>query len=183
MFKKILGVWAVCQMGISYSHEFSDSEYRRQFTSVIGHGDDVVSGVSPRGTGGSLSHRTASVGVGVPKEDHEEVLLERNGLRETLGKTHSALDATQAHVQVLESGHTRMETQLDLLIRMQQPVARPACAAQTPPSLRGTDPDLKQTHLKHGMCAQFACKIERIRKFRLSNDREWSSEARTQLCL
>ena len=59
------------------------------------------------------------MGVGVPKEEHEKVLLELNGLRETLGKTQSALDATQAHVQALESGHTRMEAQLDLLIRIQ----------------------------------------------------------------
>ena len=59
------------------------------------------------------------MGVGVPKEKHEKVLLELNGLRETLGKTQSALDATQARVQALESGHTRMEAQLDLLIRIQ----------------------------------------------------------------
>uniref|UniRef100_M4B6B3 Uncharacterized protein n=1 Tax=Hyaloperonospora arabidopsidis (strain Emoy2) TaxID=559515 RepID=M4B6B3_HYAAE len=107
----------------------------------IGHGDDVVSEVSPRGTGGSLSHRAASVGVGVPKEEHEKVLLEMNGLRDTLGKTHGALDATQARVQALESGHTRNEAQLDLLIRIQQPMARPTSAVQAPPSSRGTDPD------------------------------------------
>uniref|UniRef100_M4B4F1 Uncharacterized protein n=1 Tax=Hyaloperonospora arabidopsidis (strain Emoy2) TaxID=559515 RepID=M4B4F1_HYAAE len=95
----------------------------------IGHDDDVATGVSPHGTGGSLAHREASVEVGVPKEGHEKVLLELNGLRDTLGKTQSALDATQAYVQVLESGHTRMETQLDLLIRMQQPMARPTSAA------------------------------------------------------
>uniref|UniRef100_M4B7H5 Uncharacterized protein n=1 Tax=Hyaloperonospora arabidopsidis (strain Emoy2) TaxID=559515 RepID=M4B7H5_HYAAE len=81
------------------------------------------------------------VAVGVPKEEHEKVLLEMSGLRETLGKTQSALDATQARVQVLESGHTRMEAQPDLLIRMQQPMARPTSAAQAPPSSCGTDPD------------------------------------------
>ena len=79
--------------------------------------------------------------VGVPKEEHEKVLLELNGLRETLGKTQSALDATQARVQALESGHTRMEAQLDLLIRIQQLMARPTSAAQAPPSSSGTDPD------------------------------------------
>uniref|UniRef100_M4BA86 Uncharacterized protein n=1 Tax=Hyaloperonospora arabidopsidis (strain Emoy2) TaxID=559515 RepID=M4BA86_HYAAE len=42
---------------------------------------------------------------------------------------------------------------------------------------------LKQAHVKHRMCAQFAWKVERIRKSLLSNDREWSNEARTQLCL
>ena len=64
----------------------------------IGHDDDVVSGVSPHETGGSLAHPAASVEVDVPKEEHEKVLLELNGLRETLGKTQSALDATQARV-------------------------------------------------------------------------------------
>uniref|UniRef100_M4B3T3 Uncharacterized protein n=1 Tax=Hyaloperonospora arabidopsidis (strain Emoy2) TaxID=559515 RepID=M4B3T3_HYAAE len=107
----------------------------------IGHDNDVVSGVSPHGTGGSLAHRAASVEVGVPKEEHEKVLLELNGLCETLSKTQSALDASQARVQTLESGHIRMEAQLDLLIRMQQPMARPASAAQAPPISRGTDPD------------------------------------------
>ena len=56
-------------------------------------------------------------------EEHEKVLLELSGLRETLGKTQSALDATKARVQALESGHTRMESQLDLLVRIQQPMA------------------------------------------------------------
>uniref|UniRef100_M4BF53 Uncharacterized protein n=1 Tax=Hyaloperonospora arabidopsidis (strain Emoy2) TaxID=559515 RepID=M4BF53_HYAAE len=105
----------------------------------IGHDDDVVSGVSPHGTGGSLAHRAASVEVGVLKQEHEKVLLELSGLRETLGKTQSALDATQACIQALESGHTRMEAQLDLLIWMQQQMAKPTSAAQAPPSSRGTD--------------------------------------------
>ena len=34
----------------------------------IGHDNDVVSGVSPHGTSGSLAHRAASVEVGVPKD-------------------------------------------------------------------------------------------------------------------
>ena len=108
----------------------------------IGHDDDVVSGVSPHGTGGSLAHRAPSVEVGIPKEEHEKVLLELRGLRETLGKTQSVLVATQARVEALESGHTRMEAQLDLLIRMQQPMARPTSAAQAPPSSHGKDPGM-----------------------------------------
>ena len=79
--------------------------------------------------------------VGVPKEEHEKVLLEVNGLRKTLGKKQSALDATQACVQALESGHTLMEAQIELLVRIQQPMARSTSAAQAPPSSRGTDPD------------------------------------------
>ena len=39
--------------------------------------------------------------VGVPKEKHEKVLLELSVIRETLGKTESALDAMQARVQAL----------------------------------------------------------------------------------
>ena len=35
----------------------------------IGHDDDVVSGVSPHKTGGSLDHRAAPVLVSVPKEE------------------------------------------------------------------------------------------------------------------
>ena len=95
------------------------------------------------------------MGVGVPKEEHEKVLLELNGLRETLGKTQSALDATQARVQTLESGRTRMEAQLDLLIWMQQPMARPTSAAQAPPSSRGTDPDTAEAIPRRtmGVCA------------------------------
>ncbi|CAI5733685.1 unnamed protein product [Peronospora destructor] len=98
-------------------------------------------GVAPHGTGGSLAHRAASEVVGIPKEEHEKVLLELSGLRETLGKTQSAFDAMRARVQALELGQARMEAQLDLLIRIQQPMARPTYAAQAPPSSRGTDPD------------------------------------------
>ena len=84
----------------------------------IGHDDDVVSVVSPHGTGGFLAHREASVVVGVPKKKHEKVLLEVSGLRATLGNTQRSLDATQARVQALELGQTRMEAQLDLLIQI-----------------------------------------------------------------
>ena len=84
----------------------------------IGHGDDVVSGVSSHETGGYLAHREASVVVGVPKKKHEKVLLEVSGLRATLGNTQRSLDATQARVQALELGQTRMEAQLDLLIQI-----------------------------------------------------------------
>ena len=83
-------------------------------------------------------------GLVVPKEEHEKVLPELSGLREILGKTQSELDATQARVHALKSGHNRMEAQLDLLIWMQQPMARPTSVAQAPQSSRGTDPDTAQ---------------------------------------
>ena len=82
------------------------------------------------------------------------MLLELIGLRETLGKTQSALDAMQvgvqaselgqARVQALEMGEAQMEGQLDLLIRMQQPMARPTYAAQDPLSSRGKDHDMAE---------------------------------------
>ena len=48
--------------------------------------------------------------VGVPKEEHEKVLLELSGLREIFGNTQSALDAMQARVQALELGQARVPT-------------------------------------------------------------------------
>ena len=111
----------------------------------------IASGYSPHETGGYLAHRAASLVVGVSKEEHEKVLLELSGLRETLGKTQSALDAMQSRVQALELDQARVRTlmlslsrvegQLDLLIRKQQPTARPYYPAQSPPSSHGTDPD------------------------------------------
>ena len=103
--------------------------------------DVVVLGVAPHGTGGSLAHRAASEEVGKPEDELEKLRHEVSCLRETLGKTQSALDATQARLQAMELGQTRMEAQLDLLIRMQRPMAMPHVAAQAPPSSRGTDPD------------------------------------------
>ena len=67
----------------------------------IGHDNDVFSGVSPRGTAGSHTHRAASMVVGVPKKEHKKVLPKLSGLREALGKTKSALDARQARVKAL----------------------------------------------------------------------------------
>ena len=103
--------------------------------------DVVVLGVAPHGTGGSLAHRAASEEVGKPEDELEKLRHEVSCLRETLGKTQSALDATQARLQALELGQTRMEAQLDLLVRIQRPRAMPHVAAQAPPSSRGTDPD------------------------------------------
>uniref|UniRef100_M4BUF1 Uncharacterized protein n=1 Tax=Hyaloperonospora arabidopsidis (strain Emoy2) TaxID=559515 RepID=M4BUF1_HYAAE len=127
----------------------------------IGHDDDVVSGVSPHGAGGSLAHRAASVEVGGPKEDHEMILFELSGLRETLGKTQSELDATQARVQALESGHPpgwrpsltswfgfskRWQGQPPRCKRLQVHVGRIPIR-------------LKQSNVEHRMCAQFAWKV------------------------
>uniref|UniRef100_M4BDB3 Uncharacterized protein n=1 Tax=Hyaloperonospora arabidopsidis (strain Emoy2) TaxID=559515 RepID=M4BDB3_HYAAE len=112
MFKYIHGVGAILPKGNLILPMSSPTLGTLDTLPYIGidHDDDVVSGVSPHGTGGSLAYRAASVEVGVPKEEHQKVLLELSGLRQTLGKTQSAFDATQALVQALESGHTRSET-------------------------------------------------------------------------
>ncbi|CAI5712943.1 unnamed protein product [Hyaloperonospora brassicae] len=107
----------------------------------IGHDDDVAEGFFPHGTGGSLAHRAASMAVGVPKKEHEKVLRELSGLRETLGKTQNELGAMQARVQALELALARVDGQLDLLVRMQQSTSRPYFQAQAPPSSHGTGPD------------------------------------------
>ena len=104
--------------------------------------DVVVLVVAPHGTGISLAHRAASEEVGKPSDELEELCREVICLRETLGKTQIALDATQARIQALALGVTRMGAQLDLLLRIQQPMAMPHVAAQVPPSSRRTDPDM-----------------------------------------
>uniref|UniRef100_A0AAV1UYN6 Uncharacterized protein n=1 Tax=Peronospora matthiolae TaxID=2874970 RepID=A0AAV1UYN6_9STRA len=95
----------------------------------ISKDDDVVLGVSPRETDVFLAHQAGSVEVGIPKEEHQKVPIELKGLREKLGNTQSALDATQARIHALNSGPTRMEARLDLLIRIQQQMARSTSAA------------------------------------------------------
>ena len=77
------------------------------------------------------------------------MLIELRCLRETLGKIHSAFDATQSRVQALELSHTRMKAQLDIRIRIQKPMAMPhaTCRGEknkknkAPSTSRGTDPD------------------------------------------
>ena len=92
--------------------------------------------------------------IGVQREDHEKLRPDIICPRETLVKTQSALDAMrdriqaleliQARIRALQSGQARIEDQLALLIRIQQPMARPTYAAQAPPSSRGTDPDTSE---------------------------------------
>ena len=121
--------------------------------------DDVVGlGVAPHGAGGPLAHRAASEEVGKPKDELEELRREVICLRETLGKTKNVLDETQARLLTLELGQTRIEAQLDLLIRIKQPMAMPHVAAQAPPSSRGTDPDSARVSQRRtlGVCATCA---------------------------
>uniref|UniRef100_M4C4B7 Uncharacterized protein n=1 Tax=Hyaloperonospora arabidopsidis (strain Emoy2) TaxID=559515 RepID=M4C4B7_HYAAE len=83
----------------------------------IGHDDDVVAVLSPHGTGGSLAGQSTPAAFGVLAAAHEALVHEVNSLRETLGQTQRTLDAVQARLSTFETIQTRMEVQLDLLIR------------------------------------------------------------------
>ena len=103
--------------------------------------DDVVSVVTPYRTGSSLAHRIASVKFDVPKDELEKLCHVVSCIRKTLGKTQSALKATQARLQVVELGPAQREAQLDILFRIRQLMAMPNVAAQAPLSSRATDPE------------------------------------------
>ena len=118
----------------------------------IGHCDDVVAEASPHGTEGPLAHREAPVAVGVSAEAHAEVVQELKCVRETVVQNQSKLEEQNARLsrdldidhrrlRELEHDMTRLEAQLDMLIRMSHPVAKPPISAQAPSSQQGTDPD------------------------------------------
>ena len=107
----------------------------------IDHGGDAVAVSSQHGTVGSLACLATPVAVGVSAADHVNLVQEVNSLRETLGQTQRMNDALQDRVKALETSQTRMEAQLDLLIRIQHPAARPTAVAQVPFGRHGTDPD------------------------------------------
>ena len=108
----------------------------------IGHDDDVVAVTYTHGSGDSPARQATPVEVGVSVASHEALFHEVNSLRETLGQTQRTLDAVQARLFTFETSQTRTEAQLDLLIRMQQPVARSTFAAQADPDQPGTNPDM-----------------------------------------
>uniref|UniRef100_A0AAV1TXD0 Uncharacterized protein n=1 Tax=Peronospora matthiolae TaxID=2874970 RepID=A0AAV1TXD0_9STRA len=116
------------------------------------HDDDVVEVPAPHGTTNSLAYQATPVAVGVSAESHAELVKKVEDLRETLGQTQNALgearsrlatlEGDRARLQMMESLQTRVEAQLDLLIRMQHPVATPMYAAQAPSSQHGTGPGM-----------------------------------------
>ena len=124
--------------GISYSHELSESGSPDTFT---GHDDGVVAVTFPHRTGGFLARQATLVETGVLAAAHATLVHEVNSLRETLGQTQRTLGAVQALLLTFETSQTRTEMQIDLLIRMQKPVARNTFAAQTPPDQHMLDPD------------------------------------------
>uniref|UniRef100_A0AAV1V920 Uncharacterized protein n=1 Tax=Peronospora matthiolae TaxID=2874970 RepID=A0AAV1V920_9STRA len=93
-----------------------------------------------QGTHATLPDTAKSVAAGVPEEAHKKVVLEVKGLQEALGKSQCMLDAMQSRRQAMDRAQTRSETQLDLLIRLQQSGAVPLSSAQAPPSSHGKDP-------------------------------------------
>ena len=96
---------------------------------------------SPHGTGDSLARQATPLTVGVLAAAHEALAHKVNSLRETLGQTQNTLDAVQACLATFETIQTRVEMKLELLIRMQQPMAKPISAVQAPPDQPETDPD------------------------------------------
>ena len=129
--------------GVSYTSMSSKTQgtLTTSFNNGIDHDDDVVAVSSQYGTRGFLDRQSTQVTPCVSAADRADLVRELNTLRETLGLTQSTLDVVQALLSSLETNHTRTETQLDLLIRMQQPVAKPTFAAQEPPDQTRTYPD------------------------------------------
>ena len=126
---------------------------------IIGivYDDGVVAVTSPHGTGVPLARQATPAAVGVSSASHEALGYEVKSLRGTFGQNQRTLDAVQARLSTFERSRTRMEVQLDLLIRMQQPVAKPTSAAQAPPIHLVRIPiRLMEANVKHVLCTQFA---------------------------
>ena len=102
MLKNIHRVWAMLLKGdLTSMTSTTQGTHATLHDAGINLYDEVVSRVSPRGTGGSLVHRVALVVVGEPIWKHEKLRIEVNCLVKPLGRTQSALDATQTRIQAL----------------------------------------------------------------------------------
>uniref|UniRef100_A0AAV1T770 Uncharacterized protein n=1 Tax=Peronospora matthiolae TaxID=2874970 RepID=A0AAV1T770_9STRA len=116
------------------------------------HDDDVVQLTAPHEAVSSLAYQATPVAFGVSAESHDELVKKLEDLRETYGQTQNTLgearsrmatlEGDRARLQMIESRQARVEAQLDLLIRMQHPVATPMYAAQAPSSQHGTGPGM-----------------------------------------
>ena len=127
----------------------------------IGPYDDVALEASPRETGDSLARQVMQVGGEISPEafdalKHEVQLLRESSLstgafdalkhevqllRESVARIGSSFEVVQNRLMTLERLQPRIEGQLDILVRMQQPVVRSPFLAQAPSSPRGKDPD------------------------------------------
>ena len=112
----------------------------------IGPNDDVVEGASPRGTVDSHARRATWVEAGKMAASHhslsqmvDELTHEVQRLRDQVNRMGSP-SSVENRLRTLENGLSRLEGQLDLLMRMQQYVAQPPLA-QAPPNLPGKGPD------------------------------------------
>ena len=79
--------------------------------------------------------------VGVSDAAHEGLVDEVNSPCETLNQTQRTIHAVKARLSTFRTIPTLAEVQLDLLVRKQQPVAKPTSAAQAPPDQPRTDPN------------------------------------------
>uniref|UniRef100_A0AAV1T7S5 Uncharacterized protein n=1 Tax=Peronospora matthiolae TaxID=2874970 RepID=A0AAV1T7S5_9STRA len=115
---------------------------------VSDYDNDVVGVTAPLGAVSSLAYQATPVAVGVSDKSHDELVKKVEDFREILGQTQNTLgearsrlatlEGDRARLQMMESRQARVEAQLDLLIRMQHPVATPMYAAQAPSSQHGT---------------------------------------------
>ena len=88
--------------------------------------------------------------VDVSAASHADLVKEVNTLRESLDQTQHALGEAQsrltklegnyARLQMMQTRQTRVEVQLDLLIRMQHPLATPMYEVPAPSRQHETDP-------------------------------------------
>ena len=111
-----------------------------------GPNDDVVEGSSPRGTFGSPAHRATWAEAGRLTASYHGLSQTVDDLSQEVQQLCDRVDqigspsSVENRLRTLENGFSRLEGQLDILMRMQQYVARPP-SAQAPPSLLGKDPD------------------------------------------
>ena len=117
---------------------------------------------SPHGTGRSRDRRSESEEAGVSAKAHAELVRKVRHLREDLADTQSKLDHSRREVdelreqvnrlgsfdsvnrrlRTLEQGLSHLEGQLDVVMRMQMPAARPYYSAQAPPYQQGPGPGM-----------------------------------------
>ena len=100
------------------------------------HNDNIFGEDFTRETVDSLAHHVTSAEVDVSVKVQIELIHEVKDPRATLARSQSMLKAVLTTLLVLEQQHPRMERQLDVLIRMRQPPARPVSLAQTHPHFR-----------------------------------------------
>ena len=103
----------------------------------IGPYDDVALEASPRETGDSLARQVTQGGGQISTGAIDALKHEVQLLRESVARIECSFEVVQNRLMTLERLQPRIEGQLDILVRMQQPVVRSPFLAQAPSSLRG----------------------------------------------